>query len=139
MNSDVNSSKKDILKNANLRCTQARLDILDVLQHSDMALTQKQITDLLKDRYDKVTIYRTLETFVHTDIVHKAYCREKIWHFELATRCGKGQCHPHFACQLCGKNFCLVGTSYPAVQIPKNFESLRQKVLIEGFCPDCKN
>ncbi|MDD5010621.1 MAG: transcriptional repressor [Phycisphaerae bacterium] len=139
MNSDKNDSKKEILENANLRCTQARLDILDILQHSDTALTQKQITDSLKDKYDKVTIYRTLEIFVHTDIAHKAYCQEKIWHFELANRCGKEQCHPHFVCRLCGKNFCLVGTSYPAVQIPKNFQSLRQKVLIEGFCPDCKN
>jgi Fur family ferric uptake transcriptional regulator len=136
---DGNSSLKLVLKNANLRCTFARFDILDVLSNSDTALTQKQITDLLKDKYDKVTIYRTLETFLDSGIVHKAFLQEREWHFELANRCGKGQCHPHFACQLCGKNFCLVGTSYPAVQIPKNFESLRQKVLIEGLCPDCKN
>jgi Fur family ferric uptake transcriptional regulator len=134
-----NSSKESILKNARLRCTSARLGVLDVLQQSDIALTQKQITDLLKDKYDKVTIYRTLEAFLNAEIVHKVFFQEREWHFELAERCGKEQCHPHFACQLCGKNFCLNGISYPIIRIPANFESLQQKVLIEGICPNCKN
>ena len=139
MNSDGNSSLKLVLKNANLRCTPARFDILDVLSNSDTALTQKQVTDLLKDKYDKVTIYRTLETFLNAEIVHKAFFQEREWHFELADRCGRQQCHPHFACRLCGKNFCLDGISYPIIRIPANFESLQQKVLIEGICPNCKN
>jgi Fur family ferric uptake transcriptional regulator len=139
LNSDKNNLVKSILKNANLRCTAARLAILDVLSHSDTALAQKQITDSLKDRYDKVTIYRTLDAFLRADIVHKAFYQEREWHFELADRCGRQQCHPHFACRLCGKNFCFDGISYPIIQMPANFESLQQKVLIEGVCPDCKN
>jgi Fe2+ or Zn2+ uptake regulation protein len=72
-------------------------------------------------------------------MVHKAFYQEREWHFELADRCDRQQCHPHFACRLCGKNFCLDGISYPIIRTPANFESLQQKVLIEGICPDCKN
>lgn len=139
MNSDVSNLKKDILKNVNLRCTQARLDVLDVLRQSDTPLTQKQITDSLNDKYDKVTIYRTLYAFLNADIVHRAFLHKREWYFEFADRCSKHQCHPHFSCRLCGRNFCLDRIHYPSIRMPANFEALQQKVLIEGVCPDCKN
>ena len=127
-----------MLKKANLRCTPARVDILDFFLNSDSALTGGRISDSLNNKYDKTTIYRTLESFLQADIVHKVFLQDRQCYFELSGRCQRLQCHPHFACRFCGKYFCLEEVSYPIIEVPENFKLLQQKVLVEGVCPDCK-
>jgi Fur family ferric uptake transcriptional regulator len=134
---NFSKDKISLLKQAKLRCTPARINILNILLGSDSAISGRGIGNSLGNKYDKTTIYRTLESFLQAGIVHKAFLQDKQWYFELAGRCQKQQCHPHFACRFCGKYFCLEGTNYPIIQIPQNFKLLRQKILIEGLCPDC--
>ncbi|MDD5134579.1 MAG: transcriptional repressor, partial [Phycisphaerae bacterium] len=136
---NFNKDKISLLKKAKLRCTPARIGILSILLGSESAVTGKEIGKLLDNKYDKTTIYRTLESFLQASIVHKAFLQDKQWYFELADRCQKQQCHPHFACRLCGKYFCLESVNYPVIPMPENFKLLRQKILVEGVCPDCGN
>jgi Fur family ferric uptake transcriptional regulator len=102
-------------------------------------LTQEKIAMKLGgEAPDKVTIYRTLETFVDSGLVHKAYLRKRSWHFELARNCTENQCHPHFTCTECGVTHCLTDVSIPlASTATKGFTITRQRVQLEGLCPKC--
>ena len=86
-----------MLKTAKLYCTQGRVAVLKILMKADKPLSQDQIAQRCgKKQFDKVTIYRTLESLLKVGIVHKAFIDKRAWYFELANNCTASQCHPHF-------------------------------------------
>jgi Fur family ferric uptake transcriptional regulator len=139
MKSDLDLQIKQILKAAELYCTKCRVAILKVLTKAKRPLSQDQIAQRLgKNRLNKVTIYRTLESFCRAGLVHKAFINKRAVHFELANRCSKIRCHPHFICKNCGVTNCLIGLSVPVVKgLKKGFIVHRQQVQLEGLCPRC--
>ncbi len=128
-----------MLHSAGLRHTRTRASILNVLLKAHGALTQEQIAQRIKNHpTDKVTIYRTLESFAAAGLVHRAYQQHRCWHYELAHRCTNVQCHPHFFCRNCGVARCLHNTQIPLVKgLEKGFVIERQQVRLEGLCPEC--
>ncbi len=136
-NSDSNARK--ILKAVKLYRTGCRIAILKVLLKSDKPLNQEQIAQRLgKKRFDKVTIYRTLESLCKVGLVHKAFMQKRAWHFESAQDCTENQCHPHFTCTSCGNTHCLTEMKLPMAKSPhKGFIIRRQQVRLEGLCPAC--
>ncbi len=139
MNYQTKLKARELLSSVNLRRTKPRTSILCVLLGAVKPLTQEKIAVKLGgEAPDKVTIYRTLETFVDADLVHKAYLRERTWHFELAHNCTENQCHPHFTCTDCGETHCLTEVSIPlAATVKKGFAVSHQRVQLEGLCPKC--
>jgi Fur family ferric uptake transcriptional regulator len=139
MKSNLNLQASQMLKAAKLYCTKCRVSILKVLAKADKPLSQGQIAQRLgKNRLNKVTIYRTLENFCQAGLVHRAFIHKRAAHFELANRCSKIRCHPHFTCTSCGAIHCLTETSLPMVKSPyKGFIIGRQRVQLEGLCPKC--
>jgi len=137
--SDIEIQTRKMLKAVNLYCTSGRVAILKVLIKANKPLSQGQIARRLsKEHFDKVTIYRTLEIFYEVGLIHKAFIEKRAWHFELAHNCTKSQCHPHFTCTRCGNTHCLTGISLPMAKSPHDgFIILRQKVRLEGLCPEC--
>jgi Fur family ferric uptake transcriptional regulator len=128
-----------MLKEAALYCTRARLAVLRVLMDASGPLRQDEISGrIAAEKFDKVTIYRTLDSLVEAGLVHRAFMHERTWHFELADHCSERQCHPHFTCVGCGTTHCLTDTSVPMVRIPdEGFVISRQQVRLEGYCPAC--
>lgn len=139
MKLNLNLQAGRMLKAAKLRCTKCRVSILKVLAKADKPLSQGQIAERLgKNRLNKVTIYRTLESFCRTGLVHKAFIDKRTNRFELANRCGEIQCHPHFICTGCGDMHCLTEMSLPMAKSPyKGFVISRQRIQLEGLCPKC--
>lgn len=139
MKSKIKRKIDRTLKAAKLRHTQARAAILNVLLAATKPLNQAQIAKKIgSPRPDKVTIYRTLEAFIKTGIVHKAFLRKNAWHFELSHNCSEKQCHPHFVCTNCGDTRCLIDIKVPLVTAEhKGFVINRQQVHLEGLCPNC--
>jgi Fur family ferric uptake transcriptional regulator len=140
MKAETSRRIEDLLHSANLRRTGPRAAILNVLLRAGKPLTQGQIAaNLGASIPNKVTIYRTLESFCKTGLVHKAFMHKRAWHFELADRCTESQCHPHFTCKRCGVIRCLVGLSVSIVDgLKKGFVIHRQQVRLEGLCPRCR-
>lgn len=128
-----------ILRNNGLRCTPGRVRILGVLLEADEPLSNARIINRLGGRaVDKVTVYRVMEAFMLAGLVHRAYLRDRTWHFEFADRCGPRQCHPHFTCRKCGRTTCLTDASVPlASHLPKGFTMERQRVHLTGLCNKC--
>lgn len=136
-----NSDKqaREMLKAAKLYSTRGRVAILKVLMKADKPLSQDQIAQRSgKERFDKVTIYRTLESLLNVGLVHKAFVDKRASHFELAHNCTEHQCHPHFTCTNCGETHCLTGISVPMAKSPyQGYIIHRQQVRLEGLCPKC--
>ncbi len=132
-----------ILRSFGLRCTPGRLALLKILAEANHALSQEQIAALLKQTkqsLNKVSIYRALECFVETGMVHRAFLQNRIWHYELSFRCSVKQCHPHFHCYICRCTFCMPQVSVPlASGLEEGFILERQQVRLEGICPNCKD
>lgn len=139
MKSNLDLQVGEMLKAAKLYCTKCRVAILKVLTKADKPLSQGQIAQRLgKNCLNKVTIYRTLESFREAGLVHKAFLDKRAVHFELANHCSSAQCHPHFTCKICGVTDCLIGLSVPVVKgLKKGFVIHRQQVQLEGLCPQC--
>ena len=136
-----NSDKqaREMLKATKLYSTRGRVAILKVLMKADKPLSQDQIARRSgKERFDKVTIYRTLESLLNVGLVHKAFVEKRASHFEMAHNCTEHQCHPHFTCTNCGETHCLTGISVPMAKSPhQEFLIHRQQVRLEGLCPKC--
>jgi len=138
--SNSNSRSLQILRSANLYRTKCRVAILKVLTTADRPLSHNEIAKRLgKNHFDKVTIYRTLESFICASLVHKAFLQKKTWHFELADKCTEHQCHPHFTCTNCNRTHCMTELSLPMPKSPhKGFIIDHQRIQLEGLCPRCK-
>ena len=61
---------KETLKEHRLRNTQCRTDILAIFYEHDFALSHADIEDRVSEHYDRVTVYRTLKTFVDKGLIH---------------------------------------------------------------------
>ena len=137
----TNSDKRarEMLKAAKLYCTKHRITIIKVLLRTKKPLSQNQIGRRCgKKHFDKVTIYRTFESLLKAGLIHKAFMDKRASHFELAHNCTENQCHPHFTCTNCGNTHCLMDISLPMAASPhKGFIIKRQKVHLEGLCPEC--
>jgi len=135
--SNINFQKK--LRTARLSNTKCRLAILKVLTEAQSPLTQDQIAQKLgKQHSDKATIYRTLEKFISTGLVHRAFTDSRVQYFELADNCTKSQCHPHFTCTTCGNTLCLTDLNVPILKMRNNgFHVTNQQIRLEGQCPQC--
>ena len=139
MKANPDKQASGMLKAAKLYCTKHRITILKVLLRAGRPLSQDQIAQRCgKKHFDKVTIYRTFESLLKAGLIHKAFMDKRASHFELAHNCTEKQCHPHFTCTNCGDTYCLMDMSLPMAASPhKGFIIKRQKVHLEGLCPDC--
>jgi len=140
MKSKLDLKARQMLKSAKLYLTAGRLSVLRAMLKADEPVTQEQIAGRLgKKRFDKATIYRTLETLVKVGLVHRAFIEERARHFELANNCSQTQCHPHFTCTNCGRTHCLTDMALPGVKKQhKGFLIHRQQTRFEGLCPACR-
>ena len=128
-----------MLSDTGLRRTQQRINILKVLQKAKRPVSQHEIRrKLRKSSPNKVTVYRCLEKFMDSGLVHQAYVQDRISYYELGDRCSKQQCHPHFTCLSCGNTSCMETASVPMAKgISRGFKIHRQQVRLEGICPNC--
>jgi Fur family ferric uptake transcriptional regulator len=60
----------DLLKRSGLSITDSRKKILDSFFQKNSALAHADIEDYVGTDFDRVTIYRTLQTFVYKGIIH---------------------------------------------------------------------
>lgn len=131
-----------ILENYYLRNTNTRKDILEVFLKEGKALSQKDIEDTMSGACDRVTIYRTLSTFLDKGILHRvlddsgamkyALCQETCEEKEV-----HNHNHVHFKCVKCGKTQCVPDVKIPPIALPQGYQSEEVNVLIQGQCPKC--
>ncbi|HEV7348955.1 Fur family transcriptional regulator [Telluribacter sp.] len=136
----MESFVKDTLKDHNLRSTSCREDILDTFLSKEVALSHGDIENYLGERFDRVTIYRTLKTFLEKGIIHKVLDDEGVRYALCKDHCSEHDHHHdhiHFKCIQCGQTNCLANVHIPAVQLPDGYRANELNLLIQGRCPAC--
>jgi Fur family ferric uptake transcriptional regulator len=77
------SQIESILKNSTLSVTTGRKRILEIFLSSNNALAHQDIESQCADEYDRVTIYRTLQTFLEKGIIHNIPSTDNITRYAL--------------------------------------------------------
>lgn len=131
----------DILRKHNLSNTDSRRAILDVFLASESALDHRDMEEKTGERFDRVTIYRTLQTFIDKGIVHTIPTADNIVKYALCReQCSAGHHHDnhiHFFCENCGTTTCLDETSIPKILLPKGYVGNVVNVVVNGRCCKC--
>lgn len=131
-----------ILKKSQLSLTDSRKAILKLFLESNGALEHSVIEKETKDQFDRVTIYRTLQTFQKSGIIHTIPSTDSIVRYALCQHeCSGGHHHDnhlHFLCDQCGVTYCLQNIVVPLVALPQGFTATAVDVLVNGVCRECK-
>lgn len=131
-----------ILRRNGLSVTEGRKRILELFLDNEGALAHADIERQTDAAFDRVTVYRTLQTFVDKGIIHQipttdnsvlyALCRDK---------CADGHHHDdhvHFICNACNKTICLDDVTVPPVKLPKGFQPDKAAMVVTGVCSECQ-
>ena len=132
----------DILKKNQLSITAGRIKILELFLNSPGALAHADIEKNTDAAFDRVTVYRTLQTFVDKGIIHNIPTTDNSILYALCKdNCEEGHHHDnhvHFICEKCNKTICLDDVTVPEVKLPKGFKPKHAAMVVNGICDDCK-
>lgn len=132
----------DILKKNNLSITDSRKKILELFLKNSGALAHADIEKNTGEIFDRVTVYRTLQTFVEKGIIHNIPTTDNSILYALCKdNCEAGHHHDnhvHFICNNCGKTICLDDVTVPTVKLPRGFKPDHAEMVVNGICGDCK-
>ncbi len=129
-----------LLKEFRLRSTPNRVAILNIFLRKHHAIGHADIEKNTPADFDRVTIYRTLKTFLDKGLIHKVLDDEGGLKYALCTEaCSSSNHHHdhvHFKCNICGQTSCL-SIDVPSVKLPKGYKSTEFNLLIQGICATC--
>ncbi|MDN3687712.1 Fur family transcriptional regulator [Cyclobacterium jeungdonense] len=131
----------DILKDSNLRVTSCRRDVLKTFLGRKVALSHGDLEEALKENFDRVTIYRTLKTFLENDLIHKVLDDTGAAKYALCNHSTEEPHHDHehvhFKCEVCGNTNCLEEIALPRLMLPRGYQAREMSLLIQGVCKNC--
>ncbi len=124
---------KAILQKKKLRLSNPRIELLSFFIHHPNGHDHAAIQDALS--FNRVTIYRTLNTFIEHGILTKINALSGksyyIFHHHQNTR------HPHLKCKKCNAIFCLPKLPESYLEKLKSFQIEELHVMLEGVCENC--
>lgn len=133
----------EILKRNSLSITDSRKIILELFLKTEGALAHADIEKNTAVNFDRVTVYRTLQTFTENGIIHQIPTTDNTILYALCKdKCEAGHHHDehvHFICVECEKTICMDDVTVPQVKLPKGFVPLQTAMVVKGTCNDCKN
>ena len=131
----------DLLKRNHLSITESRKKILGHFLDANGALAHADIEHKSGTEFDRVTIYRTLQTFVEKGIIHTIPTTDNSVRYALCKdECSAGHHHDdhvHFLCDDCGTTYCLDHVTVPKVMLPEGFVATQNDLVVSGLCNKC--
>ena len=131
---------KKLLNQFKLKSTPCRSEVLLLLSKHEHALSHADIEQQVDKSFDRVTVYRTLKTFLDKGLIHKVLDDEGVSKYALCNECSKehhNHEHVHFKCEYCGQTQCLDNISIPEINLPSGFQAKEKNLLIQGICDQC--
>ena len=130
----------DILRRKSLSITDSRKKILSLFLATPDAMAHGDIEKKAGEKFDRVTVYRTLQTFVEKGIIHAIPTSDNSVRYALCKDCAEGHHHDdhvHFVCSNCQKTICLDDVVSPKIDLPAGYVADTVQVVINGICKDC--
>ncbi len=132
----------DILRKNQLSVTDSRKTILELFLHSSGALAHADIEKRSGEKFDRVTVYRTLQSFMEKGIIHTIPTADNSIRYALCKDdCSEGHHHDnhvHFVCNVCATTTCLESVTVPEVKLPKGFRPSERQMIVSGICGECQ-
>ena len=137
----MRKTQTQLLKEHQLRSTSSRSAILSLFFRHHHALSYSDIERQVSENYDRVTVYRTIKTFLDKGVIHKVLDDSGALKYALCNdHCSTGHHHDHvhFKCLICGQTSCLDDAEIPALRLPPGYRAVETNLLIQGTCPRCQ-
>lgn len=138
----MDAASDRLLKTFRLRSTPNRQEILHLFLEKNYALSHNDIEKAVQNSLDRVTVYRTLKTFLDKGLIHKVLDDEGSLKYALCndacTTVEHHHDHVHFKCTKCGQTNCLY-IDVPPVKLPKGYKPNEFNLLIQGVCQQCSS
>lgn len=130
-----------ILKKSQLSVTGSRKKILELFLAANGAVAHGDIEKKTGEKFDRVTIYRTLQSFLDKGIIHTIPTSDNSVLYALCKDdCEAGHHHDnhiHFICKSCGNTTCLDEVIIPKLNLPGGFKTEQVEVVVSGLCRNC--
>lgn len=129
-----------LLRYKKLSATKARLLTLSLFVKLDRPLSYAEIHEHTQSSFDRVTLYRMLDSFVSKGIIRAVPSSHKpITYVFLDEEIEHLPANDMFFlnCLHCQKRYSLPMASLPRFQLPLAFKIAHVDIIIEGRCPDC--
>jgi len=131
----------DRIRKSELRVTPQRIQVLEVFEQFDHAISSQLIEDTLSG-IDRITLYRTLKSFEEKGLIHKVVDGTGISKFALCedvcTDHGHHHDHHlHFHCKSCQTTTCLDHVTMPKIELPRTYQVEDINIIIQGTCQKC--
>lgn len=138
----MDSQIDNILKKNQLSVTGSRKRILELfLSSNGGALAHGDIEKKTGEKFDRVTVYRTLQTFLEKGIIHSIPTVDNSVRYAMCKEtCAGGHHHDnhvHFVCSACGHTTCLDTVLIPEVKLPEGFQPEEFQMVVTGVCKEC--
>ena len=131
-----------LLKKNQLSVTGSRKKILELFINNNGALAHSDIEKKTGERFDRVTVYRTLQSFLEKGIIHTIPTSDNSIRYALCKDdCKEGHHHDnhvHFVCNTCNRTTCLDHVTVPDVKLPSGFRPTESQMVVKGICKECK-
>jgi Fur family transcriptional regulator, ferric uptake regulator len=132
---------KNILADFGLRHTDTRENIIACFLAQNQALSQGDLENNLNKPYDRITVYRTIRTFLDKGLIHKILDDQGGLKYALCKEsCSQGHHqhdHVHFKCATCQQTTCIDNTFVPNIVLPIGYSRQEVNMLVHGICPNC--
>ncbi|HCM75825.1 MAG TPA: transcriptional repressor [Cytophagales bacterium] len=133
--------QSQILKESKLRSTSSRSKILGLFLTHSHALSYSDIEREVGASFDRVTVYRTLKSFLEKGIIHKILDDTGGLKYglcdNLCSYLKHQHDHVHFKCTQCGQTSCLNMVEIPGFNLPNGYKVEEVNLLIQGMCSSC--
>ena len=124
-----------------IRNTQAKTEILNLLDSTESALSHSEIQEKLDGLCNRVTIYRVLERLEKEGKIHKIINVDGVINYAKCHHCEENKHshnHLHFNCENCKLVTCIENV-VPEIELPENFIAHSYNLIISVICPKCKS
>ena len=132
----------DLFVKYGLKKTSFRKELLIFFQSSSSSLTVKKIIKKFASSVDKVSIYRALNSFEKSGLIHKVPDKNNLLRYSLcSSECGPGKHshdHAHLLCSICDETFCLDDFLLPNIKSHNGYVINNYKIILEGSCLSCQ-
>lgn len=134
---------KQLLHANQLKITQPRLRVLEIISEKISAISQPELEKIVGKDIDRVTLYRILGSFEEKGILHKVFDLNGTATYAIcSTKCTADHHHDqhiHFICSVCNSVYCLNEISVPKINLPHNFSLHSIAINAVGLCDHCND
>ncbi|MFT4025104.1 MAG: transcriptional repressor, partial [Flavihumibacter sp.] len=106
------------------------------------ALAHGDIEKRTGEKFDRVTVYRTLQAFLSKGVIHTIPTNDNSIRYALCKdACEEGHHHDnhvHFVCNDCGNTTCLEDVTVPDIKLPEDYALNQVEMIVSGTCKECK-